>query len=140
MIYIIFILKSTKLVPSRRIPTTIDVKFLNMNWAFRVVVGVNSTVDISTQWNHLIQSLDLFLYEIETLVSLIWKPLSARVKIIVSIWSVTNFYFRFEQNENSVNNQNDEGKFLCKKSLLHRNVFHIEFSDVKHTVLVFQNA
>ena len=88
-----------------------------MNWAFRVVVGVNSTVDISTQWNHLIQSLDLYLYDIETLVSLIWKPLSARVKILVSIWSVTNFYFRFEQNENSVNNQNDEGKFLCKKSL-----------------------
>ena len=34
-----------------------DVKFLDMNW---VVVGVNSTIDISTQWNHLLQSLDLF--------------------------------------------------------------------------------
>ena len=37
-----------------------------------------------------------------------------------SIKPITNFYFRFEENENSVNNQNDKGKFSFKN-------FHLKF-------------
>ena len=118
-------MKSTKLGPSRRIPPTLPMlNFwiwieLSLEWTRQSIFQLNeitwlilmrhwefSFIDLKTTFgkseNH---CFNLISYLILSVINYIY------------LLELLNFNFRFERNQNSVNNQNDEGKFLYKNHI-----------------------